>query len=52
MYTITKENLEDTLEKFPSIDKTMRNIALQKQNYYQVLIMELKKKYKTKTMIK
>ena len=52
MYTITKESLEDTLEQFQSIDNLMRNIAKQKESYYQVLIMELKRKYKSKSALK
>jgi len=41
----------DTLEKSQSIKRTMLKIAVEKNNYYQVLKDELRLKYRSKRVL-
>lgn len=52
LYSITCIVLEEILDRYPSVRKTMLTIAQEKQNYYETIMDDIKKKYRNKTFTK
>ena len=52
LYSVTTSVLSDITNRFPSIKKIMRDIAVEKQDYYDNIKVDIKSKYKNKVMTK
>ena len=52
LYSIKTSVLNDILASYKSIKSLMMQIATEKQNYYNIITDEIKKKYKNKVLVK